>query len=166
MRLLSTVVVFLIISLPLAGAQAASDDVIITVDSSSLRFSPSEVTVEEGQAVRFMWSGQALPHNAVADDGTFDSGEPARDVDYRVVFEIGTAGSYPFECEPHASVGMVGVITVEPSPVIVAEEVPVSEPEQTPAVSMLSSVLLLVLVAVKYRSEDENSSNSTVSFKD
>ena len=130
-------------------AQSSADDVIVTVDSSSLRFSPSEVTVEEGQAVRFVWSGQALPHNAVAKDGLFDSGEPARDVDYRFVFEIGTAGSYQFVCEPHESVGMVGTIIVEPGPDAVVEEEEV--PEKTPSVSMLSSITLLTLVAVLHR---------------
>ena len=48
---------------------AEDSDVIVTVDSTSLRFSPSEITITEGQAVRFMWAGQALAHNAVADDG-------------------------------------------------------------------------------------------------
>ena len=64
-----------------ASASSNESDVIVTVDSSSLRFSPSEVTVTEGQAVRFMWSGQALPHKAVADDGLFDPGEADRNVD-------------------------------------------------------------------------------------
>lgn len=130
-------------------AQSSADDVIVTVDSSSLRFSPSEVTVEEGQAVRFVWSGQALPHNAVAKDGLFDSGEPARDVDYRFVFEIGTAGSYQFVCEPHESVGMVGTIIVEPGPDAVVEEEEV--PEKTPALSLISSITLLAFVAVLHR---------------
>lgn len=39
---------------------AEDSDVIVTVDSTNLRFNPSEVTVTEGQAVRFMWAGQAL----------------------------------------------------------------------------------------------------------
>ena len=51
-------VAFLCTQMPVV--QASQSDVIVTVDSSSLRFSPSEVTVQEGQAVRFVWSGQAL----------------------------------------------------------------------------------------------------------
>lgn len=156
MRFITSAVFFLILSVSIASANVQSDDVIVTVDSSSLRFSPSEVTIQEGQAVRFMWSGQALPHNAVADDGTFDSGEPARDVDYRVVFETGSAGSYSFICEPHESVGMVGQILVEPAPVVVEEEeMEVTEPEQTPSVSMISSIALLVVVAKIHRSDEE-----------
>ena len=74
---------------------------IISVDSTNLRFSPSEVTIQEGDTVRFFWSGQLLPHNAVARDGTFDSGEPERAVDYPVLFEVGDNGTYEFVCEPH-----------------------------------------------------------------
>ena len=93
-----------------------SEDVIITVDSTNLRFSPDSVTVMEGDTVRFFWSGQLLPHNAVEANGVFDSGDPERDVDYSFTFEIGMNGTYDFECEPHADFGMVGQIIVEPVP--------------------------------------------------
>ena len=130
-------------------AVAEDSDVIVTVDSTSLRFSPSEITVTEGQAVRFMWAGQALAHNAVADDGLFDSGEPERDVDYRFVFEPGTAGTHTFVCEPHASVGMVGTVTVEAAPVEeVEEETEEVASEDTPAVSLVSSLLVTAFAAV------------------
>lgn len=124
---------------------AESSDVIVTVDSSSLRFSPSQVTITEGQAVRFMWAGQALAHNAVADDGMFDSGDPEQDVDYRFVFEVGTAGTHTFVCEPHASAGMVGTITVDAAPVEVVEEEEEPEPpaENTPALSLVSSLMVM-----------------------
>jgi plastocyanin len=129
-------------------ASADSSDVIVTVDSSSLRFNPSEVTVTEGQAVRFMWAGQALPHNAVADDGLFDSGEPERDVDYRFVFEPGTAGTHSFVCEPHASVGMVGTVIVEAAPVEEVEEEEEVVTQDTPSVSLVSSLLVTAFAAV------------------
>ena len=99
-----------------------------------------------------MWSGQALNHNAVADDGLFDSGEPQRDVDYRFVFEQGTAGEHTFVCEPHESVGMVGLVIVEPAPVIEIEEV--EESQDTPSVSFLASLILVSLAAV-FRSSSE-----------
>ena len=127
---------------------AETSDVIVTVDSSSLRFNPSEVTVTEGQAVRFMWAGQALPHNAVADDGLFDSGEPERDVDYRFVFEPGTAGTHTFVCEPHASVGMVGTVIVEAAPVEEVKEEEKVVAQDTPSVSLVSSLLVTAFAAV------------------
>ena len=93
-----------------------TEDVIITVDSTNLRFSPDTVTVAEGDTVRFFWSGQALPHNAVETNELFDSGDPQRDVDYSFTFEVGMNGTYDFVCEPHAAFGMVGQIIVEPAP--------------------------------------------------
>ena len=93
---------------------AQNDDVVITVDSTNLQFSPSEVTITEGQAVRFFWSGELLEHNAVSTEGIFDSGSPSRNVDFRFVFDYGTNGTYDFVCEPHELVGMIGTITVEP----------------------------------------------------
>ena len=93
-----------------------SEVVIITVDSTNLRFSPDTVTVTEGDTVRFFWSGQALPHNAVETNELFDSGDPQRDVDYSFTFEVGMNGTFDFVCEPHAAFGMVGQIIVEPAP--------------------------------------------------
>lgn len=93
---------------------AQNDDVVITVDSTNLQFSPSEVTITEGQAVRFFWSGELLEHNAVSTEGIFDSGSPSRNVDFRFVFDYGTNGTYDFVCEPHELVGMIGTVTVEP----------------------------------------------------
>ena len=146
---MKAVIAMVLVAIMCAGTphvQASQSDVIVTVDSTSLRFSPSQVTVQEGQAVRFVWSGQALNHNAVADDGLFDSGEPESDVDYRFVFEVGTAGEHTFVCEPHESVGMVGTVIVEPAPVAVTDEV--EETQDTPSVSFVSSLILIALVAV------------------
>ena len=89
-------------------------------------------------------------------NGVFDSGEPARAVDYSFTFERGMNGTYEFVCEPHASVGMVGQITVEPAPPMnetngTMEEPPM--PEDTPAMSMVATVstLSLAWVAVHRR---------------
>ena len=76
----------------------SSEEVIITVDSTNLRFSPSEISIMEGDTVRFFWQGQLLAHNAVERNGVFDSGEPERDVDYSFKFEIGMNGTYEFVC--------------------------------------------------------------------
>lgn len=122
---LSWGIVLLLLSLFVQGSVASemnqepeTEDVIITVDSTNLRFSPDNVVVTEGDTVRFFWSGQALPHNAVETNEVFDSGDPQRDVDYSFTFEVGMNGTYDFVCEPHAAFGMVGQIIVEPAPMI------------------------------------------------
>ena len=116
MRHVLLVVVFLLGAM-VPGSLAevsASEEVVVTVDSTNLRFSPSSVTITEGDSVRFFWSGELLAHNAVAEDGLFDSGDTSRNVDYTFTFEAGTNGTHQYVCEPHESVGMVGTVIVEP----------------------------------------------------
>ncbi len=103
------------IEFPPQDIEEESEVVVVTVDSTNLRFSPSTVTISEGDTVRFFWSGQALPHNAVENSELFDSGEPNRAVDYSFTFEGGLNGSFEYVCEPHEAVGMVGTIIVEQS---------------------------------------------------
>ena len=120
----------------------SSEEVIITVDSTNLRFSPSEISIMEGDTVRFFWQGQLLAHNAVERNGVFDSGEPERDVDYSFKFEIGMNGTYEFVCEPHESANMIGEIIVNP---IVQEDV--EEEEKEKSVPGFSIILLLSSLA-------------------
>ena len=95
-------------------SEFSSDTVIITVDSTNLQFSPSEVTINEGQTVRFFWSGEFLEHNAIDSSGLFGSGDPNSEVDYSFTFDKGTNSTYSFICEPHESLNMVGTIIVNP----------------------------------------------------
>ena len=120
----------------------SSEEVIITVDSTNLRFSPSEISIMEGDTVRFFWQGQLLAHNAVERNGLFDSGEPERDVDYSFKFEIGMNGTYEFVCEPHESANMIGQIIVNP----IVQEV-VEEEKKEKSVPGFSIILLLSSLA-------------------
>ena len=85
---------------------------VVTVDSTNLRFTPSTLTINEGDTLRFVWGGQALPHNSVEENGVFDSGDPERTVDFEHVFDYDSSGTYSFFCEPHEAVGMTGSVTV------------------------------------------------------
>ena len=96
-------------------SEFSNDTVIITVDSTNLQFSPSEVTINEGQTVRFFWSGEFLDHNAIDSNGLFDTGDPNSEVDYSFTFDKGTNSTYSFICEPHEALNMVGTIIVEPA---------------------------------------------------
>ena len=97
---------------------------VVTVDGTNLRFSPDTITLKEGDTVNFLWENQLLPHNAVEDNGLFDSGDPERNVDYSYTFNVGENGTYQYECEPHADLGMVGTIIVQPLPVVEPEPEP------------------------------------------
>ena len=69
------------------------EEVVVTVDSTNLRFSPQSVTITEGDSVRFFWSGELLAHNAVSYDGLFDPGDASRNGDYAFKFEVGPHGT-------------------------------------------------------------------------
>ena len=89
--------------------------VVITVDSTNLQFSPSEVTINEGQTIRFFWSGEFLEHNAIDSNGFFNTGSHETEVDYSFTFDKGTNNTYSFICEPHEALNMVGTIVVNPA---------------------------------------------------
>ena len=89
--------------------------VVITVDSTNLQFSPSEVTINEGQTIRFFWSGEFLEHNAIDSNGFFSTVSPETEVDYSFTFDKGTNNTYSFICEPHEALNMVGTIVVNPT---------------------------------------------------
>ena len=97
---------------------------VVTVDGTNLRFSPDTITLKEGDTVNFFWENQLLPHNAVEENGLFDSGDPERNVDYSYTFNVGENGTYQYECEPHADLGMVGTIIVQPLPIVEPEPKP------------------------------------------
>lgn len=113
---------------------------IVTIDATIFRFEPDYLTVKEGDTVRFFWEEDAWepPHNAVEENGLFDSGEPARNVNYTYTFQIGENGTYQYVCEPHEAMGMIGTIVVEPLPVPEPEPEPEDEGESDDGLAALS----------------------------
>lgn len=124
---------------------------VVTVDSTNLRFNPSTITLNEGDSVRFVWGSQALPHNAVEQNEVFDSGEPARNLEYEYFFDYESAGVYDYVCEPHASVGMQGEITVQDVEQAVVED---SEAEASndglPIISILVGTALVFAIGTSW----------------
>ena len=60
MRLLPVIAIFVLAVLATGTIEehdVTQEEVVVTVDSTNLRFSPQSVTVTEGHAVRFFWSG-------------------------------------------------------------------------------------------------------------
>jgi len=128
----------------------SQEEVVVSVDSTNLRFSPESVTITEGDSVRFFWSGELLAHNAVSYDGLFDSGDASRNVDYSFIFEVGTNGTYEYLCEPHEEFGMIGTIVVEPLNIVEEEESPNEEveTESLPAAGLLGTATMFFGAAI------------------
>lgn len=88
----------------------------VTIISSGFTFSPNEVTINAGDTVNFQLGGA---HNAVeVNETTWNAnGSTALAGGFSVSFGGGqvtglTAGIHFYVCQPHASIGMKGKITV------------------------------------------------------
>ena len=139
----------------------------VTVDGfgSNIRFVPETLTINEGDSVRFLWSGQLLPHNAIEMDDLFNSGDAMRDVDYTFTFDYNQSGVYEFYCEPHRNLGMLGEITVldveqdnlssEDGLETKTDDV-VSENNSKINFNVLSILGLVILVFLYYRTRIDN----------
>lgn len=78
-------------------------------------FSPSSLTIEVGDTV--VWTNTGGTHNVngttttfPSNPDSFSSGAPASGWTYFFVFTV--AGTYDYQCDPHAGAGMTGTITV------------------------------------------------------
>lgn len=109
-----------------APAQENGDRDVVVVkmiekSATSYAFSPSEVTVERGQTLRFVQEGQ-VPHNVEFKDppdesrldgirmGPFLMG---RGETYEIrIDERFSEGTYDYICTPHVTMGMTGKIVV------------------------------------------------------
>ena len=137
-------------------SEFSDDTVVITVDSTNLQFSPSEVTISEGQTIRFFWSGEFLEHNAVDQGGLFRTGDPETGVDYSFTFDKGTNNTYDFICEPHELLNMVGTIIVEPAEEELNSTYSIESKEETISQKInkiipLPVLLSIIIVFVYYR---------------
>ena len=116
--MLKRLVVLLVFAITMSGdiglLQDEGEVHTVTVDGfgTNIRFVPDTLTINEGDTVRFLWSGQLLPHNAIEENELFNSGDAMRNVDYTYTFNYTQSGVYDFFCEPHRDLGMLGQITV------------------------------------------------------
>ncbi len=86
------------------------------VEVLDFEYSPKDITVNEGDTVRFIWIG-AIPHTVTSDvtagPDAFNSGLLGQGAVFDLVFE--EPGTHPYYCIPHGSpggIGMAGTITV------------------------------------------------------
>lgn len=80
---------------------------------STLRFDPQELTIEPGTTVRWVHQASAIFHT-VTPDGHSEWQARGRSSQGTVLeHTFQSEGDFPYFCEPHRSVGMVGRVTVE-----------------------------------------------------
>jgi plastocyanin len=80
-------------------------------------FSPQDLTVVQGDSIRFFWEGE-IPHTATSDDPNhpeaFNSGLLPQGAEFTV--SLDSPGIHPYYCIPHGGpggIGMAGTINVE-----------------------------------------------------
>ena len=164
-------VVLLVFAITISGdiglLQDEGEEHTVTVDGfgSNIRFVPETLTINEGDSVRFLWSGQLLPHNAIELNEVFNSGDAMRNVDYTYNFTYNQSGVYEFYCEPHRDLGMLGEITVldvEQDNLSTGDDLEtktdevVGENNSKINFNVLSVVGLVILVFLYYRTRIDN----------
>ena len=129
-------------------------DYIVELDSTGYAFDPVELTIDVGETVCWQWADTSDAHNVVEINAEYDaemnvadvsvgftSGDASNNMDFRHTFTEDDKTHY-YVCEPHATMGMVGKITVgEGTP-----EDPVEEIEESglPSVGFIVGALVLV----------------------
>ena len=117
-------------------ASAATVDVTVA-PNGQLVFSPSSITINPGDTVRWTWA--ATFHSSTSGipgmpNGIWDSGILNQGATFTHIFN--STGSFPYYCTPHGGCcGMVGMVTVAsatPSPTPMPTSTPSSTPMPTP----------------------------------
>ncbi len=79
-------------------------------------FDPVVVRVVPETTVSWLWTGYGGPHNVVALDGAFDSGEPAESSGTNFEHTFSEPGTYRYVSESDGDSGMRGVVEVAAPP--------------------------------------------------
>lgn len=92
-----------------------------TVEVSSNVFTPKDITINVGETVR--WVNKGGSHNVNGTIATFANnpegfGNAVSSAAWTYDFKFTKAGLYHYQCDPHASLGMVGTVNVV-APVVV-----------------------------------------------
>ena len=116
-------------AMPITGT---THEVKMILDGNSYRFDPANITVKQGDGIRFT-TLSGMPHNfgfdpaKIPDDvepqlranmpaGSMDLESPYQNtVGETHTLSLGgiKPGTYPFHCQPHLALGMTGVLTVQ-----------------------------------------------------
>jgi plastocyanin len=89
---------------------------IVTVGpNGALSFSPKTINIHVGDTVRWMWDSgghSTTSGGSCTPDGNWNSGIKSSGFAFDHTFN--SAGTFPYYCEPHCSLGMTGTVNVSP----------------------------------------------------
>jgi plastocyanin len=74
-----------------------------------LVFEPATVRIRPGESIEWVWDSPG--HNVVSDQGDWGH-EPLENAGYAYSYTFEEPAEYSYVCEPHASAGMTGTVTV------------------------------------------------------
>ncbi|MGB1461219.1 MAG: fasciclin domain-containing protein [Candidatus Thalassarchaeaceae archaeon] len=127
-------------------------DYVIGIDDTGLAYDNTELAIEVGETVCWIWEDESMAHNVaeISEEGDTMrmiggdySGESVSTIDYRLTFTEDE--TFHYICEPHATMGMAGKVTVGTGVREVTTPEPVYEEENnTPGFT----VLLLGVAAI------------------
>jgi plastocyanin len=87
-----------------------------TITAGGFVFTPSSVTVNVGDTVKWQWlNGTHTTTSTTIPSGASSWNAPLDAAHQTFTYVITHSGTYNYICVPHASLGMVGVITANPN---------------------------------------------------
>lgn len=97
------------------------DEVIVDVGAGrqGYRFNPAAIYIEPGQTITWRWTGAGGAHNVLG-EGDFINSPDVHEAQligeegftYELTFEESDTGVYQYYCNPHKTLGMLGVVVV------------------------------------------------------
>jgi plastocyanin len=103
----------LAVSICLLAGTARAAEVFVTVSTTSNTYSPATVFIEPGDTVTWTYAGGPMPHQVLADDGSYMT--PVSGAPWTFSHTFPTAMTSRYYCAPHGGpggVGMSGVVVV------------------------------------------------------
>ena len=134
-------------------------DYVIGIDSTGLAYDNIDLSIDVGETVCWIWQDESMAHNVAEIENEGDtsrmtggqySGESKTTVDYRITFDEDE--TFYYICEPHATMGMVGKVTVGTGVTAeVVEPEPAVEDNNTPGFTTIAVAIAMISAVLVYR---------------
>ena len=108
--LVTLVMVLIVAAYSCSSSTSSSNPPANTVQMSGSSFINASLTVTKGTSVTFT-NNDSRTHTATSDVGTWDTGDITAGSSKTITFS--TAGTFPYHCIYHVSMGMKGTIIVQ-----------------------------------------------------